>query len=253
MDENDGTVDQSTIDGSLTLSAAPTDFERAEVATNNDDLEYEDDDTISKTDTRSLETYDEIEADAFTMTYNYCDNMIQNIASTCGFTSTTDKKSTVENGKEDASALASNADDFSMVESFVDYATDAMFSHQKNAFSDEENTKALTDLAVNAARITHLLKHIKYDEMHDLNLETEIKLIKTSIGLPIGRKFYSISLIYIVTKHAFNKVLKYLPLFFQLYLRRQMFAVGCRKSSTTAMHRWLLSETSFKSGINLQQ
>lgn len=39
-------------------------------------------------------------------------------------------------------------DECSTVDNFVGYASIAMFPQHKNAFSDEWNTKALTDLAI---------------------------------------------------------------------------------------------------------
>lgn len=50
----------------------------------NDDDKDRDDETISKT-----ETYDkdEIETDAFTMTYNYCEDIFISITAACGFKS----------------------------------------------------------------------------------------------------------------------------------------------------------------------
>jgi len=153
----------------------------------NDDDKDRDDETISKT-----ETYDkdEIETDAFTMTYNYCEDIFISITAACGFKSlNSEDKKKAKSLSNDESNPDEDEDEFSMVDSFVGYATDAMFPQHKNAFSDVENAKALTDLAINAAKIKHTLQNLKYDEMHDLKLQHDIKVIKTSIGLPIGRKF----------------------------------------------------------------
>jgi len=187
-EEEDGNEDdialeeQSTIDGSS--PDEPTIRKRSGELDNDDD-EDRDDETISKTDTYDE---DEIEADAFTMTYNYCEDILTSLTEACGFKSlkTEEKKKAKSSSSEETNP---DEDEFSMVDSFVDYATDAMFPPSKNAFSGEENAKALTDLAINAAKIKHTLQDVKYDELHDLKLQDDVKVIKSSIALPIGRKF----------------------------------------------------------------
>ena len=53
---------------------------------------------------------------------------------------------------------------------------------------NEEKREALLQLAINAARIKHLLQKSEYDEMHNLDVGKDIKIVFTSIGLPIGSK-----------------------------------------------------------------
>jgi hypothetical protein len=190
-EEEDGNEDnialeeQSTIDGSLTSPDEPTSRKRYGELDNDDD-EGIDDETISKSGTYDE---DEIEADAFTMTYNLCEDIFTSITSACGFKPLdTEEKKKAKSLSNEESNPDEYEDELSMVDSFVSYATDAMFPQQKNAFSDAENAKALTDLAINAAKIKHTLQNLEYDEMNDLKLQHDINVIKTSIGLPIGRK-----------------------------------------------------------------
>jgi len=45
------------------------------------------------------------------------------------------------------------------------------------------------NLAINAAKIKHTLQNVKYDEMHDMQMEKEIKVVRMTVGLPIGSKY----------------------------------------------------------------
>lgn len=41
-------------------------------------------------------------------------------------------------------------------------------------------------LSVSAAKTIHRLQNLKYDECHDLKLNQEIKIVKMTVGLPVG-------------------------------------------------------------------
>jgi hypothetical protein len=148
----------------------------------------DDDDTLSRTDTKSAGTYDEIGNDPFTITYNYCEDLVKSIASACGLSSKDEENDNTRSNGNESIENSNVPDETSIVDSFVDYATNAMFPHHKTAFSKEENKKALTELAIHAAITKHNIQNVKYDEMHDLCLNREVKIVKTVIGLPIGSK-----------------------------------------------------------------
>eukprot|EP00557_Chaetoceros_sp_GSL56_P004484 CAMPEP_0176499662 /NCGR_PEP_ID=MMETSP0200_2-20121128/13059_1 /TAXON_ID=947934 /ORGANISM="Chaetoceros sp., Strain GSL56" /LENGTH=927 /DNA_ID=CAMNT_0017898121 /DNA_START=89 /DNA_END=2872 /DNA_ORIENTATION=- len=181
-EEDEATLEeQSTIDGSLTSPDVNVDRKKSS--------NMDDDESISKTDTKSGGTFYEMENDPFTITYNYCEDLVKAIASACGLSSKDEHNASTETNDCDTvekQEKHSVSDETSIVDSFVDYATNAMFPHHKTAFSKEENKKALTELAINAAITKHTIQNVKYDEMHDLCLNREIKIVKTVIGLPIG-------------------------------------------------------------------
>lgn len=133
-------------------------------------------------------TFDEIGNDPFTITYNYCEDLVKSLASACGLSSKDEHTDSAKSKDSEIKGTPHVSDETSIVDSFVDYATNAMFPHHKTAFSKEENKKALTELAINAAITKHNIQNVKYDEMHDLCLNREVKIVKTIIGLPIGSK-----------------------------------------------------------------
>ncbi len=89
-----------------------------------------------------------------------------------------------------------------MNETFLYFSIECQQPHHKNLFSplsqddkeDEarnlENREALLQLAINAAKVKHSLEKVEYDEMHDLNVQNDIKFLFLSIGLPVGSKYY---------------------------------------------------------------
>ena len=44
------------------------------------------------------------------------------------------------------------------------------------------------ELSISAAKTIHQFQNVKYDECHDLKLNHDIKIVKMSVGLPIGSK-----------------------------------------------------------------
>jgi len=152
----------------------------------------DDDDEGSRMDsTVSRGTYEEEEeVDPFAVTYNYCEDLIFSLGKACGLTT---PKSAAEGNKKDSSIESIKMDnELSAFESWEQYVTDLIFrvdGKGEEEGGNEEKREALLQLAINAARIKHLLQKSEYDEMHNLDVGKDIKIVFTSIGLPIGIVF----------------------------------------------------------------
>ncbi len=131
--------------------------------------------------------------DSLGIFYNLCEDGFQAISDVCGFSNSAnaqvDGGSTIENQinftsadewYRNASRIAFYADEIEVKQNCLCGSTSAGEDEHK------ENAKALLNMSLNAARIKHSYKNLKYDETQSINVITDIKIIRLIVGIPIG-------------------------------------------------------------------
>ena len=63
-------------------------------------------------------------------------------------------------------------------------------SAKKKNDHSSNNSEALMQMSLNAARFKHSSRKFKYDETQSINVLTDIKVVKLSVGIPIGSKYF---------------------------------------------------------------
>ncbi len=124
----------STVDEESNRRNGLNDRKRAARDDNDQKAKVEDDDDDDESKLRD----EDLENDAFAMTYNYCDNLIRNITVACGLAPPTKPEEKVEDcanslqGRE----IDVGDEDMSIVDSIVDFATSSLlFSAQPVSIS----------------------------------------------------------------------------------------------------------------------
>ena len=119
------------MDGEAKYAYASDDRKKAARRNNYDSKRTPEDDDGSKIQD------DEVEIDAFAMTYNYCDDLIHTITAACGLAPAKsaggDKKHATERGNVDVD------EDMSIVDSIVDYATSSLFTSEPVSLTSFQN------------------------------------------------------------------------------------------------------------------
>lgn len=194
--EDEQTIeDESTLEGSSLLP-----YQNSSRRSNRRE---DDDDTFdgSKATLESL-SYSEMGEDGWSMTYNYCEDLLTMIGSVCGISSVTASKpepeaesSEKEISPAEPTPVQTKVDDNdiqSTLENWLDYAAELLFDTTPNdnlAGMNSATKQALMTLSVNAARTKYQLNNCTYYNANNLDLNKDIKIVTIKVGLPIGVVF----------------------------------------------------------------
>ena len=121
------------------------------------------------------------------MFYSLCEDGISAIGDVCGLFSSVD-----ENVNEKKQADEVTSDEWLQTTSKAvfyadhDVKPDNLCGSSDPSLSADNGKDALLKMALNAARLKHSLRNLKYDETQSMNVKKDVKVVELRVGIPIG-------------------------------------------------------------------
>jgi hypothetical protein len=140
------------------------------------------------------------------MLYSLCEDSLSAFGDVCSLFSSTANQSTTEFGDEetiDSQSTGITEDSWFQNASSILFYTD--ISAQTNGLCTSSSSSSATveggkdavmNMSLNAARMKHTLRNLKYDDTQSMNVIHDIDLVTVSVGIPLGSKLVHHEMVY---------------------------------------------------------